>query len=128
MSTPKSVADLKIKIFADGADLNDMLEMYARPHISGFTTNPTLMRKAKIRDYKDFALSVIKAIPDRPISFEVFADEFGEMEGDTYQVHDLLSDARYTWHGRRNYIELDPEIQPAHIFRIRRPTGDGRFV
>ena len=59
---------------------------------------------------------------------DVPIDEFGEMEGDTYQVHDLLSDARYTWHGRRNYIELDPEIQPAHIFRVRRPTGDGRFV
>jgi starch synthase (maltosyl-transferring) len=59
---------------------------------------------------------------------DVPIDEFGEMEGDTYQVHDLLSDARYTWRGRRNYIELDPEIQPAHIFRVRRPTGDGRFV
>jgi starch synthase (maltosyl-transferring) len=59
---------------------------------------------------------------------DVPIDEFGEMEGDTYQVHDLLSDARYTWHGRRNYIELDPEIQPAHVFRFRRPTGDGRFV
>jgi transaldolase len=88
MSTPKSVTDLKIKIFADGADLNDMLEMYARPHIRGFTTNPTLMRKAKIRDYKDFALSVIKAIPDRPVSFEVFADEFGEMEA---QAHEIAS-------------------------------------
>ncbi len=59
---------------------------------------------------------------------DVPIDEFGEMEGDTYQVHDLLTDARYTWHGRRNYIELDPEIQPAHVFRLRRPTGDGRFV
>jgi starch synthase (maltosyl-transferring) len=55
-------------------------------------------------------------------------DEFGEMDGDAYQVHDLLTDARYTWRGRRNYIELDPEIQPAHIFRVRRSTGDGRFV
>jgi starch synthase (maltosyl-transferring) len=59
---------------------------------------------------------------------DVPIDEFGEMEGDTYQVHDLLTDARYTWHGRRNYIELDPEIQPAHVFRLRRPTGEGRFV
>ncbi|MGH8101700.1 MAG: alpha-1,4-glucan--maltose-1-phosphate maltosyltransferase [Chthoniobacterales bacterium] len=59
---------------------------------------------------------------------DVPIDEFGEMEGETYQVHDLLTDARYTWHGRRNYIELDPEVQPAHIFRLRRPTGDGRFV
>ena len=59
---------------------------------------------------------------------DVPIDEFGEMEGDTYQVHDLLTDARYTWRGRRNYIELDPEIQPAHIFRLRRPAGNGRFV
>jgi starch synthase (maltosyl-transferring) len=59
---------------------------------------------------------------------DVPTDEFGEMEGDTYQVHDLLTDARYTWRGRRNYIELDPEIQPAHIFRLRRPAGNGQFV
>jgi starch synthase (maltosyl-transferring) len=50
------------------------------------------------------------------------------MEGDVYQVHDLLSDARYTWRGRRNYVELDPEIQPAHIFRVRRPVGGDRFA
>ena len=59
---------------------------------------------------------------------DVPIDEFGDMEGDTYQVHDLLSDARYVWHGRRNYVELDPEIQPAHIFRVRRPAGSDRFV
>jgi starch synthase (maltosyl-transferring) len=50
------------------------------------------------------------------------------MEGDAYQVHDLLSEARYIWHGRRNYIELDPEIQPAHIFRIRRWIEGDRFA
>ena len=59
---------------------------------------------------------------------DVPIDEFGEMEDDTYQVHDLLSDARYIWRGRRNYVELDPEIQPAHIFRIRRWAGGDRFV
>lgn len=59
---------------------------------------------------------------------DVPIDQFGSMEGDTYQVHDLLSDARYTWHGRRNYVELDPEIQPAHIFRVRRSVGGDRFV
>ena len=47
-------------------------------------------------------------------------EEFGQIEGDEYQVHDLLSDARYTWRGRQNYVELDPEIQPAHIFLVRR--------
>ena len=55
-------------------------------------------------------------------------DQFGISEADTYQVHDLLSDARYLWHGRRNYVELDPELQPAHLFRIRRPTGTGEYA
>jgi transaldolase len=68
-----------VKIFADGADLDGILALYANPLIRGFTTNPTLMRKAGIGDYEDFARRLIKAIPDRPISFEVFADDFDEM-------------------------------------------------
>ena len=76
----KLVSDLKVKLFADGADLNGMLQMYAKPWIRGFTTNPTLMRKAGISDYESFARQVLQAIPDRPISFEVFADDFDEME------------------------------------------------
>lgn len=75
-----SVADLKIKLFADGADKATMLEMYRNPCIRGFTTNPTLMRKAGIVDYSCFARDILAAIPDRPISFEVFADDFREME------------------------------------------------
>ncbi len=71
---------LKVKLFADGADLAGMKEMAANPLIKGFTTNPTLMRKAGIVDYKAFALDVLKAIPDRPVSFEVFADDFATME------------------------------------------------
>jgi starch synthase (maltosyl-transferring) len=59
---------------------------------------------------------------------DVPIDQFGSMEGDVYQVHDLLSDSRYIWRGRRNYIELDPEIQPAHIFRVRRWVGADRFA
>jgi starch synthase (maltosyl-transferring) len=59
---------------------------------------------------------------------DVPIDQFGTMEGDAYQVHDLFSEARYIWHGRRNYIELDPEIQPAHIFRIRRWIEGDRFA
>ena len=59
---------------------------------------------------------------------DVPIDQFGSMEEDVYEVHDLLSDSRYTWKGRRNYVELDPEIQPAHIFRIRRRTLDGGFA
>lgn len=76
----KSVVDLKVKLFADGAEKKSMLELYANPLIQGFTTNPTLMRKANITDYRAFALDVLAAIPDRPLSFEVFADEFAEME------------------------------------------------
>jgi transaldolase len=73
------VSDLKIKLFADGADKGGMVEMYANPLIKGFTTNPTLMRKAGVDDYEAFAHEILRAIPDRPISFEVFADDFDEM-------------------------------------------------
>jgi transaldolase len=78
--------DLKIKIFADGADKKGMVEMYQRPFIKGFTTNPTLMRKAGISDYAAFAKDVLSAIPDRPISFEVFSDELGEMERQAREI------------------------------------------
>lgn len=70
---------LRIKIFADGADLAGMMRMYGNPLIRGFTTNPTLMRKAGIGDYEAFASEVLARIPDRPISFEVFADDLPEM-------------------------------------------------
>jgi transaldolase len=72
--------DLRIKLFADGADKAGMLEMHRNPLIKGFTTNPTLMRKAGITDYVAFAREILAAIPDRPVSFEVFSDEFDEME------------------------------------------------
>ncbi|UTW51638.1 transaldolase [bacterium SCSIO 12827] len=73
------VNDLTIKLFADGADLDGMIRMYANPLIKGFTTNPTLMRKAGVGDYEAFAREVLKAIPDRPVSFEVFADDLPTM-------------------------------------------------
>lgn len=82
----KSVSDLKVKIFGDGADKASILDLYQRPYIKGFTTNPTLMRKAGISDYRAFAEDVLAAIPDRPISFEVFADEFVEMERQAHQI------------------------------------------
>ena len=75
----KTLSDLRIAIFADGADKAGMLEMYANPYIKGFTTNPTLMRKAGVTDYEKFAHDILQEIADRPISFEVFADEFSEM-------------------------------------------------
>ncbi len=76
----KRVKDLNVQIFADGADKAGMLQMYAKPYIKGFTTNPTLMRKADVVEYEAFARDILEAIPDRPISFEVFADEFADME------------------------------------------------
>jgi transaldolase len=82
----KSLDQLSVKIFADGADLAGMLALYRQPHIKGFTTNPTLMRKAGISDYRAFAREVLAAIPDRPISFEVFSDEFPEMERQAREI------------------------------------------
>jgi transaldolase len=76
----KPISELKIKIYADGADKAGMLEMYGNPIIRGFTTNPTLMRKAGVQDYEAFAREILEAIPDRPISLEVLADEFQEIE------------------------------------------------
>ena len=76
----KSVSELRVQVFADGADKASMLDLYRQPYIKGFTTNPTLMRKAGITDYERFALDILQHIPDRPISFEVFADDEPEME------------------------------------------------
>ncbi len=81
-----ALSDLKVKIFADGADQAGMLELYRNPLIKGFTTNPTLMRKAGIGDYRAFAGDVLRTIPDRPISFEVFSDEFAEMERQALEI------------------------------------------
>lgn len=84
-ATP-SVSRLKVKVFADGADLAGMREMAAKPYIAGLTTNPTLMRKAGIADYRAFARDVLSAIPDKPISFEVFCDAFPEMERQANEI------------------------------------------
>ena len=81
-----NVSNLKVKLFADGADLAGMKEMAANPQIRGFTTNPTLMRKAGLADYRSFARDVLKAIPDRPVSFEVFADDFAQMEQQAMEI------------------------------------------
>lgn len=82
----KTVEQLNIKIFADGADKEGMLDMYAKPFIKGLTTNPTLMNKAGIRDYKSFALEILSEIKDKPLSFEVFSDDFIDMERQAEEI------------------------------------------
>lgn len=81
-----AIDQLQVKIFADGADKTGMLEMYQKAYIKGFTTNPTLMRKAGITDYRAFAQDILTAMPDRPISFEVFADDVEEMQRHAYEI------------------------------------------
>jgi transaldolase len=88
---------LKVKIFADGADLKVIADMSKNPLIKGFTTNPTLMKKAGITDYKAFSLEVLKIVPDKPVSFEVFSDDFAEMEK---QAREIAS-----W-GRNVYVKI----------------------
>jgi len=78
--------ELKVKLFADGADKSGMLEMYNNPIISGFTTNPTLMKMAGIKDYVNFAKDIISYIPDKPISFEVFSDDLSEMKTQALEI------------------------------------------
>ncbi|MDR3609426.1 MAG: transaldolase [Ignavibacteriaceae bacterium] len=78
--------DIKTKIFADGADLKSIIEMNNNPLISGFTTNPTLMRKAGVNNYKNFALDVLSLINDKPVSFEVISDDFDEMERQALEI------------------------------------------
>lgn len=75
-----NLKDLAVKLFADGAEITTMLDLYKNPLIKGFTTNPTLMKKSGITDYRKFSLEILHAIPDRPISFEVFSDELCEMK------------------------------------------------
>lgn len=82
----KRVEELSVKIFADGADKAGMLEMNAQSLVKGLTTNPTLMRKAGIQDYKAFALDILSEIKEKPVSFEVFSDDFDDMERQAYEI------------------------------------------
>ena len=97
MNPVKPLSELSVKIFADGADKATMLQLYLNPCIKGFTTNPTLMRKAGVGDYEAFARDILQAIPDRPISLEVFADDFPEMERQGRKVA--------SW-GRNVYVKI----------------------
>jgi transaldolase len=112
------LSSMNVKIFADGADKAGILEMYQKPYIKGFTTNPTLMRKAGIEDFEAFARDILSAVPDRPISFEVFADEFAEMERQARRIA--------TW-GENVYVKIpvtDTRARSADEV-IRRLSRDG---
>jgi transaldolase len=82
----RSLSQLTVRIFADGADKASMLDMYSRPYIKGLTTNPTLMRKAGITNYRAFAKEVLAEIRDKPVCFEVLADDFAEMEREAVEI------------------------------------------
>ena len=77
---------LKVKIFADGANKKNMLEMYSKNFVKGLTTNPSLMKKEGIKDYKNFCIDILRSIKDKPISFEVFSDDFTEMERQALEI------------------------------------------
>lgn len=93
----KQGTDLQIKIFADGADRRGMFEMNQNPQISGFTTNPTLMKQAGVSHYEEFAKDILKEISDKSVSFEVFADDFAEMERQALKIQ--------SW-GRNVYVKI----------------------
>ena len=76
----------RVKLFADGAELGFIRNMAEKPWIKGFTTNPTLMRAAGVNDYHEFALKVVETVPDRPVSFEVIADDIPTMEAQARQI------------------------------------------
>ena len=80
--------DLPVKIFADGADLKGIIELYRQPYIRGLTTNPTLMRKAGVTDYETFARAVLQEVKSKPISFEVFSDDFSQMRRQALKMRD----------------------------------------
>lgn len=113
-----SVAGLRVKLFADGADKASMLALYNNPAITGFTTNPTLMRKAGVADYETFARDILAVIHDRPISFEVFSDEWDDMERQARQIA--------AW-GANVYVKIPVTNtrgeSSAHL--VRRLTGEG---
>ena len=82
----KTIDDLKVKIFADGALKNEMLDMHQKTFIKGLTTNPTLMNKAGIKDYRAFCKDILTVIKDKPLSFEVFSDDFTDMERQALEI------------------------------------------
>jgi len=114
----KTLDQLKVKIFADGADLDGILELYRNPHIKGFTTNPTLMSKSGISDYEKFSRQVLEKISDRPISLEVFSDEFDEMERQARKIA--------SW-GKNVYVKIPVTNtrRESSLDLVRRLAADG---
>ena len=118
MPRMKALTNLTTKIYADGADKAGMLELYRNPLIKGLTTNPTLMRKAGISDYEGFARDLLQSVTEKPVSFEVFADEFEEMREQALRIRD--------W-GRNVYVKI-PVLNPrgeSSIPLIRDLARDG---
>lgn len=113
-----SVKDLKIKIFSDGAEIKSMIEAYKGGIVKGFTTNPTLMRKNGISDYETFAKEVLKNIKDMPISFEVFSDEFNEMERQAKKIASWAKNITVK-------IPISNTRKESSIPLIKKLSGDG---
>lgn len=97
MEPAKKIEELRVKIFADGSAKDEMLALAKTPYVKGFTTNPTLMHKAGVTEYVAFAKEIVSAIPDKPISFEVFSDDFSEMERQAETIH--------SW-GKNVYVKI----------------------
>jgi transaldolase len=111
-------SELEVKLFADGADREGILQLYANPLIKGFTTNPTLMRKAAVEDYEWFARDILQTVPDRPFSLEVFADEQKEMERQAVKIS--------SW-GENVYVKIpvtNTKREPTDEL-LRRLSGEG---
>ena len=99
-----TLATLKVKLFTDGADKAQILEMAKQPWIAGFTTNPSLLKKAGVKDYAEYGRDLVRAVPDRHISFEVFSDDIPEMVAQANVIT--------TW-GANVYVKL--QIGRAHV-------------
>ena len=111
----KKIEALKVKIFSDGVDKKDMLDMNSNNFIKGFTTNPSLMKKAGIKDYKSFAKDILATIKEKPISFEVFSDDFDDMEKQAMEIASWASNV---------YVKIPITNKKKKKFkRINQPFG-----
>jgi transaldolase len=112
------VLDLPVKIFADGADLAGIVDLYRKPYIKGLTTNPTLMRKVGLTDYETFARAVLQEVKSKPVSFEVFSDHFPEMRRQALKIHDWQDNVYVK-------IPITNTSGESSIPLIQQLTGDG---